>query len=513
MGSGGLADGAVLFEHLAAPCDPFHVIKRDGDQSGCSVDEDHDRLNELLCAEGAVPKRSTDAWTCGEDLFPAAGFGLVAAGVQLAASLDDVQARVVASCAVGSAIRAIANDGSVLCQSFEATPASACPEGMAVIGIRSGGAIDCGFAERRALRGVPRGFNINYHTRLTSSNSSRISAALGADGRVVASFADEDELKVLRCADVVCISSRVTTVATAGAVGATSIAINTFGDPTIAYYDAVARDLRYLVCGDRACSTTSSDVVVDAAGDVGSFVSLGTASNGLPMIAYYDASNGDLRFALCGHWRCDDGNVFSTVASSLDIGTHVALAMGVDGMPVMVYRSESESRMELAHCEDLSCSGLVNRYDLQRDADYVAMTVKQDGYPLVAYHERAGDNLEYLFCHDRTCFSRTQQVLDGGTDKGGFASIGVAPDGMPIVSYYDGAEGALRVARCWAMECDTGERLRVRTVDDNGDPGYWTALVIGVDDVPLVVYEDDASGDIRTIHLSNPAVVPFFSQR
>jgi hypothetical protein len=63
----------------------------------------------------------------------------------------------------------------------------------------------------------------------------------------------------------------------------------------VAYYDATNKDLKYLHKEDAAAEW-SVGKVLDAAGDVGRFASLGVSARGYPNIAYYDADNQSLKF-------------------------------------------------------------------------------------------------------------------------------------------------------------------------------------------------------------------------
>ena len=47
-----------------------------------------------------------------------------------------------------------------------------------------------------------------------------------------------------------------------------------------------------------------TSTTVDRAGDVGQYSSIATGSDGLPVIAYYDATNKDLKVAHCARAGC-----------------------------------------------------------------------------------------------------------------------------------------------------------------------------------------------------------------
>ncbi len=75
----------------------------------------------LSCTSGQVAKFDGAAWTCAEDVDTDttydAGFGLALAGTIFEVDAADTQLRVSGTCASGSSIRAIGQDGTVTCES------------------------------------------------------------------------------------------------------------------------------------------------------------------------------------------------------------------------------------------------------------------------------------------------------------------------------------------------------------------------------------------------------------
>ena len=67
--------------------------------------------------------------------------------------------------------------------------------------------------------------------------------------------------------------------------------------PAISYRDETNDDLKVALSGDADGLGTWSLTILDSAGDVGSYSSL-IAIGDRPVIAYSDATNGDLKFVI-----------------------------------------------------------------------------------------------------------------------------------------------------------------------------------------------------------------------
>ena len=75
-----------------------------------------------------------------------------------------------------------------------------------------------------------------------------------------------------------------------------SLALDSIDQPHVSYYDATNGDLKYAFW-DGAQWVIQT---VDSAGDVGEWVSIGMDSADHPHIGYHDGTNGDLKYA---HWN------------------------------------------------------------------------------------------------------------------------------------------------------------------------------------------------------------------
>ena len=87
---------------------------------------------------------------------------------------------------------------------------------------------------------------------------------------------------------------------------------------------------------------------------------------------------------------------------------------------------------------------------------------------------------------------------------GQYTSIAIGTDGLPVVSYYDTANGNLKVAKCVNAACTGG--ATITTVDSAGVVGTYTSIAIGTDGLPVVSLPHDATnGDLKVVKCSNAA--------
>jgi hypothetical protein len=81
-------------------------------------------------------------------------------------------------------------------------------------------------------------------------------------------------------------------------------------------------------------------------------------------------------------------------------------------------------------------------------------------------------------------------------------SVAIGTDGRALISYYDGANGDLKVAHCRNVGC---RAAATTVIDHEGDVGRWSSLAIGADGLGLVSYFDATNGDLKVAHCQNVA--------
>jgi predicted regulator of Ras-like GTPase activity (Roadblock/LC7/MglB family) len=147
-----------------------------------------------------------------------------------------------------------------------------------------------------------------------------------------------------------------------------------------------------------------------------------------------------------------------------DVGLYNSITIGVDGLPIISYYDSTNGNLRVAHCQDVACSSSTNTVvsssgDIGR---FTSITVGADNLPIISAYNSTGGNLKVAHCSNVACTSSTKTVVDGqgGDDVGLYNSITVGVDGLPIISYYDSTNGNLRVAHCSNSFCVSNFRRR-----------------------------------------------------
>ncbi len=230
------------------------------------------------------------------------------------------------------------------------------------------------------------------------------------------------------------------------------------GLPIISYYDVTNGNLKVARCGNALCTTSESVfntiITMDSTGDVGLYTSITVGADGLPIISYYDQTNGDLKVAHCGNTLCNSGNTIATVDGLSDVGWFTSITLGGNAHPIISYYNVTNGDLKVAHCGNALCNS-----------------------------------------------NNTITTLDGLSDVGQYTSITVGADGLPIISYYNATNGDLKVAHCGNALCNSGSTIA--TVDAIGVVGQHTSITVGADGLPIISYYDTTKTDLKAAHCSN----------
>ena len=342
---------------------------------------------------------------------------------------------------------------------------------------------------------------------------------LGADGLPVISYYDttNGDLKVAKCSTAACTGANtVTTVDSVGIVGLhTSITLGADGLPVISYYDLSNGDLKAAKCINAACTGTSTLTTVDSVGNVGLYTSITVGADGLPVISYIDSTNNDLKVAKCVNAACTGASTLTTVDSAGILALETSITLGADGLPVISYFDGTNGALKVAKCGNAACTGASTLTIIDGAGSvgrYSSITLGADGLPVISYYDGANSFLRVAKCGNAACTgASTVTIVDNVGSVGLDTSITLGADGLPIISYYNITNGNLKVAKCVNATC-TGASI-VSTLDSAGTVGSFTSITLGVDGLPVVSYYDSTNSDLKVAKCTSATCVPFLRRR
>jgi hypothetical protein len=255
----------------------------------------------------------------------------------------------------------------------------------------------------------------------------------------------------------------LTTVDEGAAMGQyASIAADANGDRMTAYYDGWTGDLKAAIRDDTG---TWVVVVVESDEDVGQYTSIAVNSSGDPVISYYDATNQNLKFAVCdlSATDCDQTADWNKTAVDTDgdVGQYTSIAVNSSGDPVISYYDATNQNLKFAVC-DLSATDCDQTADWNKtavDADgdvgqYTSIAVNSSGDHMISYYDVTNTDLKFALCHalagtHGSCGQGgdwTTETVDSGGDVGSYSDIAVDATRHPVISYYDRTNDGLKFA-------------------------------------------------------------------
>jgi len=295
----------------------------------------------------------------------------------------------------------------------------------------------------------------------------------------------------------------IATITSLGSGGrANSLAIGSDGLPIISYWDDVNDYLVVRHCVDVVCSSANIRIV-DSQGVVGAATSIAIGADGLPVIAYRDDTNGDLRVAHCADVSCREANLITVDNDRNDVATTVSMAIGADGLPVIAYRDLTNFDLRVAHCDDAACIRVtLTTVDRQGDVgDSTSIAIGADNLPVISYRDGTNGDLKVAHCNDAVCATAFITTVDSTGNVGFDTSIAIGTDGLAVIAYRDSTNGDLKVAHCDDAICS---EAAITAVDNQGVVGLYTSIAIGEDKLPVISYYDLIKKVLKVAHCNNP---------
>jgi hypothetical protein len=253
--------------------------------------------------------------------------------------------------------------------------------------------------------------------------------------------------------------------------------------------------------------------LLDTIGITGRYPAIIIGLDGLPLISYYNATNGDLLVYHCDDMVCSSGTRTALDTTGI-VGEFTSITIGRDGYGLISYYDRTNGDLKLARCVNVACTdATLTTVDSTGDVgQWTSITTSSDGYAFISYYDVTNADLKAVLCSNLTCSSKTIWTVDGGGDVGQYSSVVRTGRNYAYISYYDATNGDLKVARCVSLSCASPTTNTVDgTTISNGvehDVGRWTSITAAVDGRPLIAYvkANQAgfhSGQVRVAHCTN----------
>jgi hypothetical protein len=302
----------------------------------------------------------------------------------------------------------------------------------------------------------------------SSSGIKGPSIAIGSDGLPVIAYMRNNNLAFLRCNNDICSSttSKIFNSIVVSSSPSISITIATSGVPAISYIDS-SSTLKFLICSDLNCSSTTSDVIVDNSWPPDHYIlrsAMTIGYNGFGIIGYYTYdTNFNPTTSLVFSWCTISTCLFQASFSLLDrinntASSSLSITVGSDGLPIIAYMGFSASlnkdvlkvfKCNVYGARFVDCSTSYTISVISNSGSEPSITIAPDGLPIIAYRDVTANTVKVLKCGTLNCSLIASDVV---IDYGSLPSIAIGSDGLPIV-VYTGNDGKLRVVKCGSEFC------------------------------------------------------------
>jgi hypothetical protein len=266
--------------------------------------------------------------------------------------------------------------------------------------------------------------------------------------------------------------------------------------------------------------------------NVGDYVSLAiNPIDNRPHVSYYDATNGDLMYALyvgkglgnCGtgnNWHCEALDTTGNVGTSTSIDIW---QVDSDSYKVGIsYHDVTNGALKYISwiCHPLNCT-IKNDVTISASdfawlsiGDFTSLKLDPNGNPHIAYYRSntIGDDSLMIGnyvgsggnCGEGTSAGKWQcDMIDIGNGVGQYVSLDLTYDGSPYLAYYDAGFGNLKVAYYLGIadpDCDDENGWVCPVVDSVGNVGKYVSITaqhqIG-DQIFRIAYYDATNQQLK----------------
>jgi hypothetical protein len=228
--------------------------------------------------------------------------------------------------------------------------------------------------------------------------------------------------------------------------------------------------------------------ITDAGTDVGMYTSIQVGADDAPVVAYFDRTNGGLRFAgkFGGVWQShtvDDG----TGAINAELGGEIA------GMFASMSVRTDDGRPGIAYMALTSAGGGLTTSEVRFAAATTATPTTASDWQVYVVDKLALPAVD----------PGNPDVVPLPSGLGLFVDAARDAQQAPVVVYYDRINGDLKMAR---FDAEGGQFRTPEVLDGgNADVGWYPAVAVDATGVAHVVYQDAARDDLKYIDSGSKA--------
>lgn len=294
---------------------------------------------------------------------------------------------------------------------------------------------------------------------------------------------DDDATGLVECLDATCSETVLTNLP-----GLTGVERPLMLDGGFAGIDYDEGSLRYVVCGNPDCSSSSA---VEITGEV-EFWEVDLDDRGLPVFIYSLQERPGVTIASCADPACSSGAEVTAHLAHPPVWGSFALSAANGRVLFAPWDPRVlEPPTLLFSCSELACAEPVSTVvvpeftEMTGWRDSFAMTMGSDGLPIIAYGwfgERR--ELHVVHCDDPACATSSDTVVD--TLRGGWqgVSLVIAGDGMPVMAYRSDDE--INVLKCEDPACSS-RSVAQPVLGTPGDP----SLTVDDDGLPVIAFYEE----------------------
>ncbi len=264
-----------------------------------------------------------------------------------------------------------------------------------------------------------------------------------------------------------------------------SLAVDRFGITHFVYYDSIDQTMKYASLSNSG--VWSRTQLIDTSMPFqGSYLSIAVDTWGRPSIAYFDGNNGDLRYS---HF-----NGIRWSAVTLDVknstGLYPSLAFDRNQLPVIAYYRKTSGDLRVARLNgsgNWEITAVDTNGDVGRDA---SITVDASGRVGIAYADSTHGWLKYALYSPKTKLWNSI-VIDNLAKGVAFVSATIDQDNNPVVSYYDAGPSDLKVARF------SNRKWKTSHVATRGGTGLYSSVHVRDNNELEIIFYNKSQNNLQ----------------